>query len=138
MAGQQNPSSTSTPMTPVTDNPKGGIELQEYTQEKSSHWQLVIDQTHVTPAVINWPYNGSGTEEDPYVVVYIENDRRNPLLFPRWKKWMITLLVAFVSSTPSSSQKEQKKLGCPFCPNELYKYHKSFANIQDDKRPHWL
>jgi hypothetical protein len=65
MAGQQNPSSTSTPMTPVTDNPKGGIELQQYTQEKSSHWQLVIDQTHVTPAVINWPYNGSGTEETP-------------------------------------------------------------------------
>lgn len=141
MAEQQNSSSTSTPTTPVTDNPKGGIESLQYTQEKSSHWQLVIDQTHVTPAVINWPYNGSGTEEDPYVVVYIENDRRNPLLFPRWKKWMITLLVAFVSSTfplTASSQEEQKKHGWPFCPDKLCKYHKSFANIQDHKRPHWL
>jgi hypothetical protein len=70
------------------------------TQKKASHWQLVIDQTHVTPEVLNWPYRGSGTEEDPYVVEYIENDRRNPMLFSMWKKWMITLLVAFVSLLP--------------------------------------
>jgi hypothetical protein len=68
------------------------------TQKKSSHWQLVIDQTHVTPEVINWPYKGSGTSEDPYVVVYIENDRRNPMLFSKQKKWAITIIVAIVSS----------------------------------------
>ena len=118
MAEQQNSSSTSTLATPATNNPNGDIESQQRTQEKSSHWQLVIDQIHVTPEVINWPYNGSGTEEDPYVVVYIENDRRNPQLFPMWKKWMITVLVAFVSSTfplTPSPQKEQKKHGWPFC-----------------------
>jgi hypothetical protein len=95
MAEQQNPPIT--PTAAVTDNPEGAVDVQKYTQNKPSHWQLVIDQTHVSPAVINWSYNGSGTEEDPYVVVYIENDSRNPLLFPRWKKWMITLLVALVS-----------------------------------------
>jgi hypothetical protein len=102
------PSSPVNPTIPVTDKPDGGREERQYTQQKSSHWQLVIDQTHVTPEVIDWPYSGSGTEEDPYVVVYIENDRRNPLLFPTSKKWMITLLVAFVSSTFPlvSSQKE--------------------------------
>jgi len=52
----------------------------------------------VTPEVLNWPYKGAGTEEDPFVVEYIENDRRNPMLFPQWKKWMITILVAIVSS----------------------------------------
>ena len=67
------------------------------TQKKASHWELVFDQTHVTPEVLNWPYKGSGTREDPYVVVYIDNDRRNPMLFSQVKKWMITLLVAFVS-----------------------------------------
>ncbi|KUJ20949.1 MFS general substrate transporter [Mollisia scopiformis] len=66
-------------------------------QKKASHWELVYDQTHVTPEVLNWPYKGSGTEEDPYVVEYIENDRRNPMLFPQWKKWTITILVAFAT-----------------------------------------
>ena len=34
-----------------------------------SHWRLVIDQSLVTPEVQNWKYNGSGTDEDPYVSV---------------------------------------------------------------------
>jgi hypothetical protein len=108
---QQDSSASSTT---VTESPDRDVEVQRNTQKKASHWQLVIDQTHVTPEVINWPYKGSGTEEDPYVVVYIENDRRNPMLFPMWKKWMITLLVAFVSLHLSIHQ----KLGKPshsFC-----------------------
>ena len=32
-----------------------------------SHWRLVIDQALITPEVQNWNYNGSGTDEDPYV-----------------------------------------------------------------------
>ena len=87
-------------MTVTESQPDRDVEAQQRTQKRASHWQLVIDQTHVTPEVINWPYKGSGTEKDPYVVVYIENDRRNPMLFPRWKKWMITILVAFVSVSP--------------------------------------
>ena len=92
---EQNSSSASS-MT-VTEPPERDVEAQNNAPEKASHWQLVIDQTHVTSKVINWPYKGSGTEKDPYVVVYIDNDRRNPILFPKWKKWMITLLMAFVS-----------------------------------------
>jgi hypothetical protein len=70
------------------------LEAQPTRQKKASHWQLVADQTHVTPEVLNWPYKGSGTEKDPYVVEYIENDRRNPMLFTKTKKWSITMLVA--------------------------------------------
>ena len=93
---EQNTSSSSS--ITVTEPPERDVEAQRnHNQKKASHWQLVIDQTHVTPEVVHWPYKGSGTERDPYVVVYIDNDRRNPMLFPQWKKWMITLLVAFVS-----------------------------------------
>jgi hypothetical protein len=92
---EQNSSSAS-PRT-ATELPERYIEVQKNTQKKASHWQLVFDQTHVTPEVINWLYKGSGTEEDPHVVVYIDDDRRNPMRFPALKKWMITLLVAFVS-----------------------------------------
>jgi hypothetical protein len=75
------------------------VEAQKNVQKKATHWELVFDQTHVTPEVLNWAYKGSGTEKDPYVVEYIENDRRDPMGFPMWKKWMITLLVAFVGHT---------------------------------------
>lgn len=62
-----------------------------------SHWKLVVDQTHVTQEVLNHKYKGSGTEDDPFIVEYIPHDRRNPMLIPSWKKWMITLLVAFAT-----------------------------------------
>ena len=88
------PMSSSSSMTVIKPQ---DVEAQKDTQKKAAHWELVFDQTHVTPEVLNWPYKGSGTEKDPFVVEYIENDRRNPMCFPLWKKWMITLLVAFVS-----------------------------------------
>jgi multidrug resistance protein len=73
------------------------IEAQKHKQQPAKHWQLVFDQTHVTPEVLNHRYPGSGTHDDPYVVEYIHNDRRNPMLFPMWKKWAITILVAFAT-----------------------------------------
>lgn len=81
----------------MTEPPESDVEAQERKPQKATHWQLVTDQTHVTEEVFNWPYVGSGTEEDPYVVEYIKHDRRNPLLIPLWRKWMITILLAMVS-----------------------------------------
>jgi hypothetical protein len=72
------------------------------------HWRLVWDQGLVTDEVMNWHYPGSGTDEDPYVVNWITNDPRNPMLFSKTKKWgltalvaIATLAVAFVSSAYS-------------------------------------
>lgn len=94
----QNSASSSVTAAEGGQEPSSDLEEQRPGQQKqSSHWELVWDQTHVTPEVLNWPYKGSGTDEDPYVVEYIENDRRNPMTFPQWKKWMITILVAVVS-----------------------------------------
>ena len=74
------------------------VEAQHPVTRRASHWQWVIDQIHITEEVQNYPYRGSGTTEDPYVVEYIPNDPRDPMLLPTWKKWMITLVVSFVSS----------------------------------------
>lgn len=60
-------------------------------------WRMVIDQAGVTPEVANYPYPGSGTEEDPYVIQWIPNDPRNPMLFGPVKKWFITMLVAIAT-----------------------------------------
>lgn len=64
---------------------------------RPSHWQLVSSHALLTPAVLNHKYNGSGTEEDPYRVEFIPNDPRDPMGFAMWKKWAITLLVAFAT-----------------------------------------
>ncbi|XMA08791.1 hypothetical protein WAI453_001582 [Rhynchosporium graminicola] len=93
------PSSSASSRTATETAAQPDIEAQKKpTQKKrASHWELVFDQTHVTPEVLSWPYKGSGTEGDPYVVEYIDGDRRNPMLFPQWKKWMITILVAIAT-----------------------------------------
>lgn len=73
------------------------LEAQDPTIKHPSHFKLVFDQTLVTSEVLNYPYRGSGTKSDPFVVEYIPNDPRNPMLFRKWVKWAITLLVATVS-----------------------------------------
>ena len=65
--------------------------------EKVPHWRLVKSQSLVTDAVLNHPYRGSGTKEDPYLVEYLPNDPRNPMTWPLWKKWFITMAVAIAT-----------------------------------------
>ncbi|KAM6505973.1 hypothetical protein FSOLCH5_014151 [Fusarium solani] len=61
------------------------------------YWRLVIDQAGVTPAVAEFKYEGSGTEEDPYQVKWIPNDPRNPMTFSNFTKWFITMTVAIAT-----------------------------------------
>lgn len=41
-------------------------------------FRLVLDQARVTDEVLHFPYEGSGTTEDPFVVTYIPQDVGNP------------------------------------------------------------
>ncbi|EEP79877.1 hypothetical protein UREG_04723 [Uncinocarpus reesii 1704] len=61
------------------------------------YWRQVLQPGAVTQEVVDYPYRGSGTEDDPYVVEWIPNDPRNPLLFSNAKKWSITMLVAMAT-----------------------------------------
>ena len=65
--------------------------------EKVSHWRIVADHAVVTPRVLSYTYQGSGTEQNPYLVEFIPDDPRNPMNFPRWKKWFITVIMAFAT-----------------------------------------
>jgi hypothetical protein len=56
--------------------------------------RMLIDQGVTTPEVEQHHYPGSGTEEDPYRVDWLKNDPRNPMEFPTWYKWMVTLSMA--------------------------------------------
>lgn len=92
--------------------PPGDVEGQKQAPvaEKVPHWRLVISQSLITDNVLSHPYRGSGTKEDPYLAEFIPNDPRNPMNWPLWKKWFITmdvaiatLAVAFVSTAYSGS-----------------------------------
>ena len=61
------------------------------------HWKVLTQQGIVTPEIVNWKYDGKGTEEDPYVVEWIEDDPRNPMRWPQVKKWASVLMMAFAT-----------------------------------------
>jgi multidrug resistance protein len=74
------------------------IESQNHdAKAKVGHFQIVRSHSLVTPEVLHYHYKGSGTEEDPYLAEFIPHDPRNPMLFSTWKKWSITLMVAFAT-----------------------------------------
>lgn len=71
---------------------------------------MIFDSGCVSQSILDHEYNGSGTEEEPYQVSWIENDPRNPMLFSAVSRWLITILVgmetlsvALVSSAYSGS-----------------------------------
>jgi len=66
----------------------------ESGKEGISHWKMILDHGVVTNDIINWDYEGEGTEDNPYVVEWIENDPRNPMTWSKPKKWIMALMVA--------------------------------------------
>ncbi|PWY72577.1 bicyclomycin resistance protein [Aspergillus eucalypticola CBS 122712] len=69
-------------------------------------WQLLIDQQIITKEVLNHRYDGSGTEDDPYVVNWLSIDPRNPMQFSMARKAAATFATAvatFVISLTSSA-----------------------------------
>ncbi|KAH6652576.1 putative MFS multidrug transporter [Truncatella angustata] len=60
-------------------------------------WRKVVDQAGITESVMNHPYPGSGTAEDPYTVIWIPGDERNPQNFSAGTKWSITFVVALAT-----------------------------------------
>ncbi|EKG16474.1 Major facilitator superfamily [Macrophomina phaseolina MS6] len=65
--------------------------------------------------VLEWPYPGAGTPEDPYRVTWIESDPANPYNLSATRKWLITTLtgiqvlaVTFASSAYSGAITEIK------------------------------
>ncbi|KAF2215055.1 hypothetical protein CERZMDRAFT_105385 [Cercospora zeae-maydis SCOH1-5] len=78
------------------------------TPRQIPHFKQVLSKAGITPEVRDWQYEGAGTEEDPYVVVWIDNDPRDPMGYSDGKKWgltavvaLVTLAVAFISSAYS-------------------------------------
>ena len=63
--------------------------------QRIPYWRIMVDQGVVTPEIIEYPYAGKGTEDEPYIVEWIPDDPRNPMLFSSTVKWTYTIIVAF-------------------------------------------
>ncbi|KAI9734875.1 MAG: hypothetical protein M1834_001955 [Cirrosporium novae-zelandiae] len=63
------------------------------------HWRLIFDQAPISPEIQEWPYEGSGTDTDPYIICWISHDPRDPKTFSKWRKWVLTILVTFMTLT---------------------------------------
>lgn len=62
-------------------------------------------QDIITPQMLEFDYPGSGTQDDPYLVRFLDNDPRDPMDFALWLRWAlciaagyVTFSVAFISS----------------------------------------
>ncbi|KAJ5340897.1 hypothetical protein N7541_010021 [Penicillium brevicompactum] len=68
-------------------------------------YQLVLSQDTVTDDVLNHEWDGSGREQDPYLVEWLLEDSRDPHQMQNWLKMTITILQAasFLSITFASS-----------------------------------
>lgn len=81
-------------MAETTTNGEKKDQLEAVAPKRISYWRKIVDQAGITAEVENHPYPGSGTEEDPYLISWIPNDPRNPMLFPLFAKWFITMTMA--------------------------------------------
>jgi hypothetical protein len=78
---------------------------------KISYKALLLDQGVLTQEILHHKYDGSGTQEDPYAVTWLDQDPRNPMQWGKTRKWtyvmsmaMATLSVAFCSSAFSGGE----------------------------------
>ncbi|OQE46397.1 hypothetical protein PENCOP_c001G08100 [Penicillium coprophilum] len=74
--------------------PHASDKIEPSASTKIPFWRSIYDQGVVTQEIIDFPYPGSGTEDDPYAVSWIPNDPRNPMNYSELKKWTLTMLVA--------------------------------------------
>jgi hypothetical protein len=62
-----------------------------------SHFERVLHQGVLNDDIINHPYKGTGTENDPFLVTWIDDDPVNPMNYSTTMKWAITMLVAIAT-----------------------------------------
>lgn len=80
-----------------------GKDIEAPRPQRIPYWRVVFDQSAVTSEIIEYPYPGKGTEDEPYIVDWIPDDPRNPMLFSDTTKWGYTIVVAFATFAVSLS-----------------------------------
>lgn len=82
------------------ENTPADVESGEFPNT-ISYKDLLLNQGVLTQEMVQWEYEGSGTQEDPYVVVWMDKDPRNPMTWSNPKKWIMCLSMAVATLTVS-------------------------------------
>lgn len=76
-----------------------------HEQTRISWFTMLTLQDVITPQMLRFDYPGSGTQDNPYLVMFLDDDPRDPMAFALWLRWTlciaagyITFSVAFISS----------------------------------------
>ncbi|KAK1766625.1 MFS transporter [Phialemonium atrogriseum] len=79
------------------------------SSRRMSWIQSLLLRTHLDDDVCNQSYAGNGTDDHPYIVDYLHNDRQDAMNFPKGRKWATAILqslstfaVTFASSAYAS------------------------------------
>ncbi|KAL2671627.1 hypothetical protein Neosp_014217 [[Neocosmospora] mangrovei] len=75
----------------------GALPSPELHNSSVGHFRLVLGHVGISHSVLQHPYRGEGTTESPFLVEFLPEDPYNPMEFPQWKKWTITLVLAMAS-----------------------------------------
>jgi hypothetical protein len=80
------------PWHPRQDKGKDSESLDMKT--RTPHWRMILNQAYCTSAVKFHNYPGQGTEEDPYIVGWLEGDNRNLYNWPLGRRAFITCCIS--------------------------------------------
>ncbi|KAI1299716.1 major facilitator superfamily domain-containing protein [Xylaria venustula] len=67
------------------------------TERQVPYLALLFDYGWVDEEIMNHPYPGSGTEDDPFTVGWTPNDPRDPMQFSQTVRWAWTGLVSLAT-----------------------------------------
>jgi len=89
---------------PDAENASPKTSYSQYTKTKRT-WRMNVTDFNT---IVNHRYRGSGTENDPYIVEWLDVDPENPKAYTSRMRWCVTMLVAMMTlmlafvSKPSS------------------------------------
>ncbi|EHK21769.1 uncharacterized protein TRIVIDRAFT_191922 [Trichoderma virens Gv29-8] len=66
---------------------------KDSSQQRLSIFSLVLGKSRVTNELLEFPYAGSGTQDDPYVVNFIPDDAGNPYNWSTALRCVITIIA---------------------------------------------
>ncbi|KAL8737754.1 MAG: hypothetical protein Q9181_001382 [Wetmoreana brouardii] len=102
----------------VEEDHRASVEAAEKSSMTIPHTHLMLHHGVIDAQTAKHKFPGSGTQEDPYIVGWVENDPRNPLHFNDARKWLWSLLMALatmaVALTTSAYTAPAKELKADF------------------------
>ncbi|KAL1852264.1 hypothetical protein Plec18170_005989 [Paecilomyces lecythidis] len=93
MAADNPPSNTHT----LDNDGLQDIDLESQTDlahEPEPFYEIILKTEKPTKSLLNHPWSGKGTDDDPFIVEFIRDDPRNPKHFKQWQKWTFCIIMA--------------------------------------------